>query len=92
MIAHLQVADPGADLLDDARPLVPADDRQCHAGQISGLDMVVGMAQPGGLERDQDLALLRSVEVDFLDRPRLVESPQHGGVRLHASTLGTRPA
>jgi hypothetical protein len=41
------------------------------------------MAQAGGLERDEDLALLGPLEVDLLDAPPLVESPQHGGVRLH---------
>ena len=46
--------------------------------------MVIGMAQAGGLEQNEDLALFWSVEVDLLDTPRFVESPQHGGVRLHA--------
>ncbi len=87
MIADLQVPHAGADLLHDTGALMPADRRKRHAGQIAGLDMVVGVAQPGGLECDEDLALFRSVEVDLLDTPRLVELPQHGSVRLHATRV-----
>ena len=69
VVADLEVATPGPDFLHDACALVPADHRQRHAGQVAGPDMVVGMAQAGGLERHQDLALFRSVEVDLLDTP-----------------------
>src|SRR5262249_27996314 len=85
MVAGLEVAHTGPDLLYDSRALMSADDRQRNTGEIAGDDMVVRVAQAGRLERDEDLALLRPVEVDLLDAPPLVESPEHGGVRFHAA-------
>jgi hypothetical protein len=47
------------------------------------------MAQSGGLERHQDLAVLRTVEFDLLDTPFLIDIPQHGGVHLHGQNPRT---
>ena len=92
VIADGKVVDAWPDLLDDARALVPADHRQWHPGEVTRPDVVVGVAQASRLERDQDLAVLRSVEVDFLDGPVLVDLPQHRGVRLHVPSVGSSDA
>jgi hypothetical protein len=47
--------------------------------------VVVGVAQPGGCELDQDLARLRLVEVQFDDLERLADVPEHRCSRLHAT-------
>ena len=65
-VAGGEVGDAGADLLDDARALMPADHRQ-RGGQVTGDDVLVGMAQAAAAEGDQDLPLLRRVELDLLD-------------------------
>ncbi len=78
--------DAGADLFHDAGAFVAADHRE-RDGDVAGDQVGVGMAQPGGGELDEDLLLLRRVEVDLLDAPLLPEAPQDGGLDLHTSVL-----
>jgi hypothetical protein len=82
MITDLELPDPGADLDDDSGTLVAADDGD-RRGQVTGADVVVGVAESGGLEGHQDFALLWRVEVDFFDAPILFVIPQDGGIHLH---------
>ena len=74
MIADFQFPHSGADLDHDTGAFVTADDGN-RGGKISGPDVVVGMAQAGGLEGHQDLAVARRIEVDFLDVPHLFVVP-----------------
>ena len=70
VVTGFQVPNTGSDFLHDARALVSADDGHRHPCQIAGKDMVIGMAKAGSLEGHQDLAVLRTVEVNLLDTPR----------------------
>ena len=74
MVADLQVLHAGADILHDTRTLVAADDRQRHR-KIAGPDVMIGVAEPGGLKGHQDLAVLRPIEVYLLDAPFPIEFP-----------------
>src|SRR5690348_6721075 len=81
-VALGDVRDIGPDARHDAGPLVAADDRERHR-DVAGDQVLVGVAQPARGELDQDLALLRGVELDFLDLPLLVQTPEHRGLGLH---------
>ena len=48
VVAWLQVTNARPDLLDDARAFVPAEDWQ-RSGQVAGSDVLIGVAEPGGL-------------------------------------------
>ena len=94
VIAPGQVVDPGANVLDHAGALMPQGHRQwpwAHTFQ----HRKIRMTYPGGVHPDQNLALLRRVEVELLDlhglgigvgaiQPHLV---QHGGLDLHGWCL-----
>ena len=84
MVADGQPGHPDANLLDDAGPLVAADDRVPDR-DVAGAQVVVGVAQPGGGEPDKHLAGLRLVEVELDDLERLADVPQHRCSRLHAT-------
>jgi hypothetical protein len=84
MIAHLQVAHSRPDFLHHAGAFVAADDGH-RGGQVAGPDVVIGMAQSGGLEGHQHFALLRRVEVDFLDAPFLFVVPEDRRVHFHGA-------
>src|SRR6202042_3034122 len=87
VIARLDLGHPGADLLDDAGPLVPAHDRE--PGHQVPVDQVqVGVTQPGGDVPDQYLTLARAVQVELDDLERLVRGVQYGGSGLHRFLLG----
>ena len=80
--------DPGdgrADRLDDARALVSADHRHPHR-RVALLHMVVGVAQAGRVELDQDLVGLRVIELELSDLPGLAGFP--GRPRLALSCPG----
>jgi hypothetical protein len=85
VVTNLQVTHTGSDLLHDARALVAADDRHRHPGEVAGADVVIGMAQAGGLEGHQHFAFLWTIEIYVLDTPFLIDIPQHGGIHLHAN-------
>jgi hypothetical protein len=85
-VAGGEPGDARADLLDDPRALVPADHRQRN-GQVAGDHVLVGMAQAAAADGDEDLPLLGRVELDLLNRPFLVQVPQHRGASLHASSF-----
>ena len=89
VVAGLHARDTAADLLDGPRTFVAADGGHGD-GDVTGDDVLVRMAQAGGAHAHEDLLGLRVVELDFLDLPRLVHSPQHGGCRLHGRSFLTR--
>src|SRR5581483_2725537 len=82
VVARLHPAHAGADLLDDAGALVPPDDREA-GDDVAVAEVLVGVAEPGSDVADEDLAVLRRVEVEFDDLPVLSELPENGGLRLH---------
>ena len=60
---------PSPDRLDDAGALVPADHGEPHP-RVALLDVVVGVAQPGGVELDPHLVGARVVQLELGDLPR----------------------
>jgi hypothetical protein len=86
VVALFDPGDLGPDLDHDAGAFVARDDRSGE-GDVAGDEVVVGVAEPGRGELDQDLALLRGVELDLLDLVRLVDSVEDGGLDLHVLLL-----
>ena len=82
MVARREIAYARPDLGNDARALVAADQRK-RSGTVAGAEMMVGVAETGRLERNQDFTLGGWIEFDFLDAPGLVDTPQHGSMHLH---------
>ena len=82
VIARLDLGDAGADLLDDARPLVAADHRIARR-QVAIGEVEVGVAQARGGVLDQYLAFLGAVEVEFHDLEWLARVEQYGGFGFH---------
>ena len=85
VVARLEPADAGADLLDDPRPLVPAHDRVADR-DVTGAQVVVGVAQPGRHEPDSTSPVLGRVEVQLDDLPVLAHVPEHRCPGLHATS------
>ncbi len=73
MIAGLHVGDLLADLLDDARGLVPEDRRRGpHVEAVDEMEVAVAYAARDDF--DANLAILRLVDIDILDFQRLIGS------------------
>ena len=91
MVSRLQPDHSGTDLFDDAGPLVPS-----YAGkpgnEISVPEVLVRVAEPGRHVSDQDLALLRWVEVEIGDFPVLPNTVEHRCLRLHPVHPSSPPA
>jgi hypothetical protein len=69
-----------------AGPLV-AEDAGEQALRVLARERVgVGVADAGRLDLHEDLALLRTVQIDRLDRQRLALLAGDGGADLHASS------
>ena len=85
-IALGDVGDPVADLYHHAGTFVTADHRHSHL-QVAGDQMFVGVAHAARRHLDHHLAAPGTVEVNLLDLPLLVQSPQNGGLRLHRRLL-----
>ena len=66
VVARLQVGHAGPGLLDLARGLV-AERHRNGARPVAVDDGKVGMAEPGGADADQHLALSRRIELHILD-------------------------
>ena len=85
------VNSPGlqADLLDDPRRLVAED-----GGRGEGVEAVdevqVAVADAGGDDAHEHLAARGLVDVDVLDRERLIGPVEHGSFHL-VLLVGTRP-
>ena len=91
VIADFKFPHSGTDFDDDTGALVAADDGN-RGGQVPGSDVVVGVAQSGGLERHQDFAVFRRIEIDLFDAPILFVVPQDGGIHLHQVSPNGRGA
>ena len=87
VVTDREPGDAVADLLDNARALVPADDRVPDR-DVAGTQVVVGVAQPRGGELDEDLAGLRPVQVEFHDLEVLANVPEHRCSCLHQDLPG----
>ena len=90
VVAGREPADALADLFDDAGALVATDDRQLER-QVTGDEVLVGVAHARRGELDQHLARSGGVEFDVLDAPRLVRFPEDCGFRLHTRTVRQAP-
>jgi hypothetical protein len=82
VVSDVKLPDSVADFDHDTGALVTADDGN-RGGKIPGSDVVVGVAQAGGLEGHQDFAVAWRIKVDFLDAPHLFVVPQDCGIHLH---------
>jgi hypothetical protein len=92
MIAGLDTCHAGPGLLDDVGCLMTEHHRDaCRHVAVQKVD--IGMAQPGVRVADQDLVLLRPVEVKFLDLHGFSDFAEHCGRRFHwlSSVVVTRP-
>src|SRR3989442_1045014 len=85
-VALLDGRDPGADGLDDARALVAEDDRRRVRDRAVD-HAQVGVAEPGRLDRDADLAGAGVLDAHVLDRDRAPAPVIHG--RAHHAGLPT---
>jgi hypothetical protein len=90
VVARLQPGHAGADLLDDARALVAADDREPRH-DVAMPEVLVGVAQTRGDEADQHLPRLGLVEVDLGDLERLPDGAQNGCSGLHGPSRFVGP-
>ncbi len=69
MIARRETADAGPDCLDHAGAFVATAERQVANGDVTGREVIVGVAQAGGADPDQYLVLTRFVEFHVADFP-----------------------
>src|SRR5215470_5639700 len=86
-VAFFYSRDSGAGFLDHASALVAADERQARGA--GGPDVLVGVAQPGRLEPDEDLADLGLVQVQLGDLPWLATLAEHRRPGLHHASSGS---
>jgi hypothetical protein len=99
MVTGLEAAYTRSDLEDDASALVPPDDREEAAFRLLGeflnllpgpdvapTQVLVGVTQAGGFPLDQNLLLLRRIQIDFLDLPVLPTTEEDSSVRFHLDT------
>jgi hypothetical protein len=85
MIAGLQRGHALAHLQHDARALMAEDRGEQPLGVRARKREVVGVADAGGLDLDQNLARLRAVEVHVHDFQRFSGFKGHGGTCAHGS-------
>src|SRR5690606_15083280 len=69
VVAHLEVGHVRAHLRDDARTLVPAEDRRPVQRDVPGVEVIVTVADARRRELHGRLGGLGWVEFDLLDRP-----------------------
>ena len=83
MVALLHAGDAAADIDHDAGALMAEDRREQAFGIGAGQREFVGVADAGGLDLDQHLALARSLELDGGDFQRLAGGDSDGGANVH---------
>ena len=86
VVALGHARDARADLLDHARALVAADDREAR-DDVAVAQVLVGVAEARRLPADQDLALFGLVEIELHDLPVATRIPQHRCLGLHEALL-----
>src|SRR5438034_729311 len=74
-----KTATAGPDRLDDARALVAEHAGERH-GQVAGDGVQVAVAHAAGAEADEHLAVARVADGQRLDRERLADRVQDGGL------------
>src|SRR5436309_1633761 len=79
VVLRLDALDAGADLIDDARALVAEHAGERH-GEVSGDGVQVAVAHAARAEPDEDLAVARVADGERLDRERLTDGVQDGGL------------
>jgi hypothetical protein len=77
VVADLEVADAGSDLLDDTGTLVTTAEGVGESRDVALGVVVVGVAQAGVLEADEDLEVLRVVDLDLDDLPLTGSLEEH---------------
>ena len=88
VIADPHRGDVLADRLDDAGALVAQHEGPIEREAAVAVDDVqIAVADAGGNGADQHLAAPRLVDVDLLDRQRLVHLAEDGGCHLHGMRL-----
>ena len=86
MVAGRYAVDARADRLDDARPLVPEDDR--HGIAERAFDhFEIGVTQSRGHDADQDVARLEPLDADRRDLERLADAGQDGSLEFGGHRL-----
>jgi hypothetical protein len=83
MVAGLQRRHALAHLQHDARPFMAEDRGEQPLGVRARQREIVGVADAGGLDFDQDLARPRAVEVHIHDLQRLSRFQRDGGTCTH---------
>ena len=83
MIALFQRSDTGADIDDDARPLMAHDGREQAFGISARDGELVGVADAGGLDFHQHFASLRAFEINLDDFERFSGFKGDGGAGFH---------
>ena len=88
VVADLEAGDVGAEFLDDAGALVAADDRSPGQRDVTGVHVVVAVADAGGGELDPHLTRRGRIDLDFLDTPTGPGAglPDQGSDRFHVCT------
>ncbi len=83
MIALLQAGDARAHIHHDARALMPKNGREETLGIGTRQREFVGMADAGGLDLDQNLALAGAIEIDLHHLKRFSGGNGHGCAGSH---------
>jgi hypothetical protein len=87
VVADLQRRHPGSDLDDDARALVAEDGREEPLGVGAAARELVGVANTGGLQLDEDLTGFGPFEIDFFDNQGFSGFVGDGGARFHGRPM-----
>ena len=83
VVTHSKSIDTFADLDDDARALVATEHgERCHR-DVAAHHVMIGMTQPRGFQLDLYLAFPGLANIDFLDRPWLIEVPDESSLGYH---------
>ena len=83
VVTYSKSIDTFANLDDDAGAFVAAEHgERCHR-DVAAHHVMIGMTQSRGFELDLYLALARIADIDFLDRPWLIEVPDQSSLGYH---------
>ncbi len=91
MVTGGEAVDSVADLDDHPGTFVSAQHRERGDGYVPGDDVVIRVAHPRELELYFHLTTARVAELDFIDRPGLVEVPQQRTLGFHLRAFLYRP-
>jgi hypothetical protein len=86
-VAGGEIGDGGADRLDNAGALMPADDRVGQVGEIAVAGMEIGVAHARGEDAHEDFVFERRGEFELLDLEGLRAGRHDCGGDFHRSGL-----